>query len=236
MKRYYLYLLVSVLFIFTSCVSKKKMVYLQGEQNTSTSSINYDPLIQRDDRLNISISSLEHEATKPFNINGNSYLVDINGNIEFPVIGTIKVEGYSIENLKALLKERLIIYLKNPVVNISIENFKVTVLGDVGAPGIKSFTNHRVTLFDVIAASGDISIYGKRTNILIIRDYQGIKSFNKVDITKADFVNSPFYYLDQNDIVYVEQRKAKMDATALPNLPLIISVISFLTTIIILLK
>lgn len=233
--------------LFSSCVSKEKMVYLQGNQDFNNKSTNYDPLIQRDDRLSIIVSALEPETAKPFNLsqnnttgtsnnssnnNQNTYLVDVNGKIDFPVIGTLAVEGFSINDLKIMLKEKLSVYIKNPVINITIQNFKVTVLGDVNAPGIKTFNNHRVTLLEAIGASGDLSIFGKRNNILIVRDYQGIKSFNRVDITKADFVNSPFYYLDQNDVVYVEQRKAKMDSSALPNLPLIFSVLSFVTTIV----
>lgn len=249
MKKHYLYLLLILPFLFTSCMSKKKIVYLQGSQNFESVYANYDPLIQNDDRLSILVSSLEIEAAAPFNLNqnlisgpsttstniiNNSYLVDVNGNIDFPVLGTLNVSGYSIEQLKVLLKEKISIYVKNPVINISILNFKVTVLGDVVSPGIKSFSNHRVTLLDAIAAAGDLTIYGKRDNIMIVRDFQGLKSFNRVDITQADFVNSPFYYLDQNDVVYVEQRKAKIDSTSLPNLPLIVSVLSFLTTVVLL--
>jgi polysaccharide export outer membrane protein len=241
MKKIFFFLCISSLLLLSSCISKKRIVYLQGSQGFNSVSTNYDPLIQRDDKLAITVSSLEMDATKPFNLthsgNGTSnYLVDVAGKIDFPVLGTIQVEGFSISELKVLLKEKLSVYIKNPVVNITIQNFKVTVLGDVKSPGIKTFENHRVTLLDVLGSSGDLTPFGKRKNILIVRDYQGIKSFNRVDITKADFVNSPFYYLDQNDIVYVEQRKAKMDSTALPNLPLVVSVISFLTTMVLLLN
>lgn len=225
----------------SSCISKKRIVYLQGNQDFSSVSTNYDPLIQRDDKLAITVSSLEMEAARPFNLvqsanTSSTYLVDVAGKIDFPVLGTIAVEGFSISELKVLLKEKLAIYLKNPVINITIQNFKVTVLGDVKSPGIKVFENHRVTLFDALGASGDLTAFGKRKNILIVRDYQGIKSFNRVDITQANFVNSPFYYLDQNDVVYVEQRKAKIDSTALPNLPLVVSIVSFLTTMVLLLN
>ncbi len=241
MKKMFFYLCISSLLLLGSCISKKKIIYFQGQQDYNAISNNYDPLIQRDDRLSIVVSSIEVAAAQPFNLvvsaNGmSSYLVDSTGKIDFPVLGTILVEGYSIQELKVVLKEKLAIYLKNPVINISIENFKVTVLGDVSSPGIKTFTNHRVTLLDVLGASGDLSIFGKRNNILIIRDFQGLKSFNRVDITKASFVSSPFYYLDQNDVVYVEQRKAKIDASALPNLPLIFSLISFSTTLFFLLN
>lgn len=230
-----------------SCMSKKKIVYLQGNQNVSNSASNYEPIIQRDDRIAIIVSSIDSEAALPFNLtpmqnqasNQNqyqtSYLVDSGGTIDFPILGKIKVEGYTIEDLKVFLKLKLTPYFKVvPVVNVTILNFKVTVLGAVNGPGIKNFENNRVTLLDALAASGDLTIYGKRQNILIVRDFQGIKTFNRVDITKADFVNSAFYYLDQNDLVVVEERKAKIDASAFPNLPLIFSIIGFLTSIIIL--
>jgi len=228
-------------------MSKKKIVYLQGNQNVSNSSANYEPIIQNDDRLSIRISTLEPEAAVPFNLDSGSnstsgtnvnagYLVDSKGTIDFPVLGTVQVAGFSIEQLKLLLKEKLSKYLIDPVINIRILNFKVTVLGAVGGAGVKTFQNERVTLLDALAEAGDLTIFGKRHNILIVRDFQGLKTFNRVDITKADFVNSPFYYLDQNDVIYVEERKAKIDASALPNLPLVVSVISFLVTLTILIS
>lgn len=229
MKNYFLYFTIVLVFLFSSCVSKKKFVYLQGAQDFGTVSSNYDPIIQNDDLLSIVVSTLESDAATPFNT--PSYLVDNEGKIDFPVVGTVQVAGYSIKELKNMLKQKLASQLVDPVINIKILNFKVTVLGDVLQPGVKTFPNHRVTLFDAIGASGDLTAFGKRYNILIVRDIQGLKTFNRVDITKADFVNSPFYYLDQNDLVYVEQRKAKIDSTALPNLSLYISVFSFLLTL-----
>lgn len=229
MKNYFFYISIIFLFLFSSCVSKKKFVYLQGSQDFNDISTNYEPIIQNDDVLSIVVSTQEVDASAPFN--SASYLVDNEGKIDFPVIGNIQVSGFSIKELKNLLKQKLAAHLIDPVINIKILNFKVTVLGDVASPGVKSFGNHRVTLFDAIGASGDLTVYAKRFNILIVRDNQGLKTFNRVDITKADFVNSPFYYLDQNDLIYVEQRKAKIDTTALPSLPLYASVFSLLLTL-----
>jgi polysaccharide export outer membrane protein len=246
MKKYIVSFLIIVLSL-SSCMSKKKIVYLQGNQDVNNTSLNYEPILQRDDRIAIIVSSVDSEASIPFNLNTTqtqgstlsqyqtSYLIDTNGTIDFPIIGRLKVEGYTIEELKVLLKLKLTTYFKvEPVVNVTLLNFKVTVLGAVNSPGVKKFDNNRVTLLDAIAISGDLTIFGKRQNILLIRDFQGIKTFNRVDITKADFVNSPFYYLDQNDLVYVEERKAKIDASAFPNLPLVFSILGFLTTIILL--
>ncbi len=117
------------------------------------------------------------------------------------------------------------------MINVRIINFKVTVTGEVAKPGIVTTNSQRLTLFDALAQSGDLTLYGKRDNILIVRDFQGVKSYNRVDITRADFVNSPFYYLDQNDLIYVEPRKAKIDSTAIgANIPAIISIVGFLLT------
>ncbi|MFZ4106177.1 polysaccharide biosynthesis/export family protein [Flavobacterium sp.] len=256
MKKILVLLLIFTL-LFSSCMSNKKILYLQGSQNSTNNSNNYEPIIQNDDRLSIRVNTLEIEASFPFNLEGSQnnsgnyrnpinsvnssnnnsnnsnigYLVDQKGTIDFPVIGTINVAGFTIDQVKILLKEKLSVYLKDPIVNIQLLNFKVTILGDVASPGIKIFNSNRVTLLDAIGASYDLTIFGKRTNILLIRDFQGVKTFNRIDITKADFVNSPFYYLDQNDVIYIESRKAKVDATALPNLSIIVSVVSFISTL-----
>lgn len=244
MKKIFRIVLLLVVLAQVSCVSKKKFYLLQGEYDSKNASANYEPIIQKDDRITITVSTVQKGTAEPFNLyssesnsnvtnNINSgYLVDNEGNIDFPVLGKLSVAGYTVEQLKLMLQDKLSSYFtEKPIINIRILNFKVTVLGAVNGPGVKEFHTNRVTLIDALAASGDINVYGIRTNILIVRDYQGIKSFNYIDITKADFVNSPFYYLDQNDLIYVQERKARVDATALPSLPLIVSVISFVTTL-----
>lgn len=234
-----------------SCVSKKKYYYLQGDYNMGNAAANYEPIIQKDDRISIVVMTYQRELSEPFNLsmggNGNvgggnimnnpnaGYLVDSEGTIDFPTLGKLSVAGYTIEQLRLMLTEKLKAYLVDPIINIRILNFKVTVLGAVLNPGVKSFNTNRVTILDVLAESGDVSPFGRRQEVLIIRDYQGVKSFNTIDLTKADLVNSPFFYMDQNDVVYVRERKAKIDATALPNLPIIVSSISFLTTMVLLL-
>lgn len=229
------------LLLLSSCVTKKKFVYLQGEQANSSNVVNYEPIIQNDDLLSIKVFSTQTELSEPFNISNSAldsksdvygYLVNQNGEIEFPVLGKLRVAGYSKSELKQFLKEKLALYISNPIVDVVILNFKISVLGEVGNPGVKEITGDRITLLDAIASSGDLTPLGKRDNILIIRDYQGTKTFNRVDITKADFVNSPFYYLDQNDLVYVEARKAKINSTPIigTNITTIISLVSALIT------
>lgn len=238
---FYLFILITL----SSCVSKKKIIYLQGQQNQSSNQVNYEPIIQNDDLLSITISSVEPELAAPFNIdqlqssgsgsgtnmNKTTYLVDTAGEIDFPVLGKIKVIGLTKTLLKQQIKERLSLYLTDPIINIRIVNYKISVLGEVNKPGSYTLTGDRITLLEVIANAGDLTLYGKRDNILIIRDYLGTKTYNRVDITKADFVNSPFYYLDQNDVVYVEPRKARIDGTAIGgNITAIMSIASFLIT------
>lgn len=246
MKNFYVVLFVTVA-LFSSCVPKKDILYLQGSQTPQNTPSNYEPLIQKDDILYINVSSSQAEAAAPFNLDTQgkdatggssgyttqkqSYMVDNLGNIEFPILGTIAVSGYSINELRDVLKAKLNNYVKDAVINIRIINFKVTVAGEVNQPGVVTTDSQRFTLFDALAKSGDLTLYGKRDNILIVRDFQGVKSFNRVDITQADFVNSPFYYLDQNDFIYVEARKAKIDSTAIgTNIPFIVSIVGILLT------
>ncbi len=246
MKNSLVYLNLIFFFLITSCVSKKSIVYLQGNQSSTTSSNNYEPIIQQDDNLYIHVSSSVSEAVAPFNLESKStvtnnsssfealkqsYLVDNVGNIEFPILGTLPASGLTIQKLKANIKEKLLVYVKDPVINIRILNFKISVLGEVNKPGTILVNSQRITLLEALSQSGDLTLYGKRDNILLIRDFQGTKTYNRVDITKADFVNSPFYYLDQNDLIYVEPKKSRIDATAIgPNVTTLISIASFIIT------
>lgn len=254
MKKSIFLIFCSLSLLFTSCIPKKEMVYLQGNQSFNELSSNYAPIIQSDDMLYINITSFEPGAASPFNletlgvdpndkstssgafsVQKQTYLVDNLGNIDFPVIGILAVSGYSVSELKEVLKKKLELYVKDPVINIRIVNFKVSVLGEVQSPGTVTSDSQRLTLLEALAKSGDLSIYGKRDNILIIRDIQGLKTFNRVDITKADFVNSPFYYLDQNDVVYVEPRKSKIDsATFGSNFGAIVSLVGLGLTLVLL--
>ena len=246
MKNQYIALIIIAL-LTSSCVPSKEILYLQGSQNSQNSSTNYEPLIQKDDLLFINISSSQAEAVAPFNLDSQSkditsstsgfsnqkqtYLVDNMGNIEFPIIGTLNAAGYSVNEFRDFLKNKLKNYVSDAVINIRIVNFKVTVTGEVGQPGVVSTNSQRFTLFDALAMSGDLTLYGRRNNILIVRDFQGVKSYNRVDITKADFVNSPFYYLDQNYLIYVEPKKTKINSTAIgTNIPFIVSVVGLLIT------
>ena len=241
-KKYVLYMF--MIFAAASCVPKKKIVYLQGESGSGSSSLpNYEPIIQPDDLLYITVTSQNQEAAQPFNPQvasqgfvGNeprerAYLVTKDGMIQYPVLGQIKVAGLTRSEFSDMLRNMLKPYVSDAVVTLRFLNFKVTVLGEVAKPGRVSLDSDRLTLLDAIAMSGDLTLYGMRDNILIVRENNGERTSIRVDITKADFVNSPYYYLKQNDVIYVEPRRAKVDSTAIgSNVTTIISIISFLIT------
>ena len=244
--------LVLTFFVLLSCASKKKVVYLQDIDQTKSydSSTLYEPKLQPDDLLSIIVSAENPELTVPFNlpqiqgnyeINNNqngikTYLVDNFGYIEFPVIGKVKLGGLTRTEATAKLVSSVSEYIKNPIVNLRILNFKVSILGEVLKPSSFTLSSERITLLEAISMAGDLTIYGKRNNILIIREAEGKKTYNRVDITKSDFLNSPFYYLAQNDIVVVEPNKTRVNASVVgPNVTATISAISVLVTLMVVL-
>jgi polysaccharide export outer membrane protein len=239
--------------LFFSCASRKDVVYYQGVDGKAPQekSNSYEIKIQPDDLLMIIVSAEDPEIAMPFNLKTISvqnpgeldapagqqtmqlYLVDSNGYIEFPVLGKLKVSGLSRSEVLKLLQEKISAYIKNPMINLRIMNFKVSVQGEVAAPGTYTVASERITLIEALTMAKDLTIYGKRNNILIIREIDGVKSYNRVDITNADFINSPFYYLAQNDVVYVEPNKNKINGAAIgPNTGVIISISSLLITLI----
>jgi len=162
------------------------------------------------------------------------YLVDKNGNIEFPILGTIHVGGLTKSEAVELIKRKLAPYLKDPIVTIRFMNFRVSVLGEVSRPGSFNLGNERINLLEVLAMAGDLTILGKRENVLVIRENEdGTKSSVRINLTTNDAFKSPFFYMQQNDIVYVEPNRTKiMSASyARQNLPFFISTISGLASL-----
>lgn len=238
--------------LFFSCAPRKELVYYQNIDRLPAAKLNtYEVTIQPDDLLMVIVSAEDPEIAAPFNLKSvrttnpgkldavggqetmQLYLVDANGTIDFPVLGKLKVGGLTRSAVLQLFQEKIGTYIKNPIVNLRIMNFKVSVQGEVVAPGTYTIDSERITLIEALSKARDLTIYGKRNNILIIREIDGVKSYNRVDITQADFINSPFYYLAQNDVVYVEPNKNRINAAAVgPNTGVIISVTSLLITII----
>lgn len=240
------------LFVFSSCVSKSKINYFQSTTSSDSTSVvknlNYTPVFKADDFLAIDVTSLDAESTKPFILdvttgsnqapaynNGiaarSGYLIDGNGDIDFPLLGKIHLAGLNRNEATSLIKTRLSEYIANPVVNIRIQNFKVTVLGDVRNPGSFNIPNERITLPEILGIAGDLNITGIRNNILVIRDVNGVKTEYRVDLTSKEVFNSPVYYLSQNDVVYVEPNRAKRNSSLISSTAgIFISVASLLIT------
>jgi polysaccharide export outer membrane protein len=239
--------------MFFSCANKQEVVYYQNIEEVALAqkASSYEVKIQADDLLSIIVSAEDQEIAAPFNLKSVSmstpgnvasvggqqsmqlYLVDATGAIDFPVLGKLHIGGLTRTEVLSLFKEKIGRYIKNPIINIRITNFKVSLQGEVNAPGSYTINSERITLIEALALGKDLTIYGKRDNLLIIREVNGVKSFNRVDITKADFINSPFYYLAQNDVVYVEPNKPRVNASAVgPNTGVLISITSLLITLV----
>ncbi|MCK6607357.1 MAG: polysaccharide biosynthesis/export family protein [Flavobacterium sp.] len=240
--------LLFVLFLTTSCASRKELVYLQGASNAKEL-VSYEPVLQPDDVVMIVVSSENPEVAAPYNlkaitVQGDSentigtqrmqtYILDKEGKIEFPLLGSIALGGLTKTQAVAKLKELLKDHVSDAVINFRILNFKVTVLGEVQKPGTYSVASERITLLEAIGMSGDLTIYGNRTNVLLIREKNGTKTMERIDLTKSDFLNSSAYYLSQNDVVYVEPNKTRINSSAIgPNLTIGISALSLIVTII----
>ncbi|MCZ8330783.1 MAG: polysaccharide biosynthesis/export family protein [Flavobacterium sp.] len=237
--------------LLQSCASRKNVAYLQDVNNNSNSQTeaNYEPVLKNDDLLSIIVSANDPEITYMFNIpqiqgsykvNENqdgikTYLIDTKGEIEFPVIGRIKLAGLTRTQAIDKLAEKIKPYITNPTINLRILNYKISVLGEVNKAGNYTINSERITLLEAIANAGDLTIYGRRDNILIIREKDGKKTYNRIDITKSDFINSDFYYLTQNDVVIVEPNKTRVNSSAFgPNITATISALSVIATIILL--
>lgn len=221
-----------VLFALAGCNSYKNVPYFKdAATDKNTASINnqlYDARIMPKDLLSITVSSSEPEAAAPYNQtvptnfsvqNRNTYsqellqtyLVDNNGNIDFPILGKLhlggmtksEAESYIISKLKDSFKEP-------PIVTVRMINYKISVLGEVSRPSTFTIANEKVNIFEALALAGDMTVYGRRDNVKLLReDANGKKEIIPLDLNKSDIINSPYFYLQQNDVLYVEPNKAK---------------------------
>jgi polysaccharide export outer membrane protein len=225
---------VLLLLSLSSCHLREKMVYLQPNFNDSlvkaSPILNYAPILRTDDLLQIQVGGQDQEALANFqffvsnSLNNNAigaqagiqatqsssaitYLVDPNGNINFPVLGFVKVAGLT--RLEATLKLQSMLeeYVAGAVVNIQVKNFKVTVLGQVARPGAYTMPSDRVTILEAIGMAGDLQLGGIRNNVLVVRELDGKRQEFRLDLTSKDIYSSEAYYLRQNDVIYVEPNK-----------------------------
>ena len=236
-------LLLGILMI-SSCASRKDVVYFQdtGDFETLVDNNDFVSKFKADDLVSIHVSSLNPEASAPFNLyRGASeggiraeqvdYLVDQAGEIDFPVIGKLKIEGLSPDELRILLRDRLSDYLKDPIINIRLRNFTVTILGAVNQPGTYPVSGEQITILEALGLAGDLSIQGVRENVLVIRDFNGTKVYTRIDLTSKSMVKSPVFYLTQNDVLYVEPNKSAIRSSSInQNTAVSISIASLLIT------
>ena len=221
-------MLMCVVVLCTSCASSKKVVYLQDVVPLKQQTIEqkYEVYIHNDDLLAIMVNSKNPELALPFNMPMVSYqlgsenapqqrvlgyLVDTNGDIDFPILGKLHVEGLTRLQLTDLIKQRLIDedLIKDPIVTVQFLNYKVSVMGEVNRPGSFSISGDRITLLEALSMAGDLTIYGRRDRVAVIREKDGKRTILMHDLRSSDIFNSPCYYLQQNDIVYVEPNKSK---------------------------
>ncbi|MDR1936963.1 MAG: polysaccharide export protein [Tannerellaceae bacterium] len=220
-----------LIFLLASCGTPKDVLYFQGIDSLTKEQIaqmeqTYTSRICPDDLLTITVTGWDPTVITPFNppvwayasqgeiaVTSESqlhtYLVDNDGNITFPVVGKVHAAGLSKQELTARLQQEISHYAKDALVNVQIINYRVTVMGEVVRPGALYVRNERLTILDAIGQMGDLTINANRKNILIIRDNEGAKEFGRVDLTDPAVFASPYYYLRQNDLVYVEPNKPK---------------------------
>jgi polysaccharide export outer membrane protein len=226
------------------------MVYFQQDSSQiNTLYEQYVPKIQVNDILTIVVTAADPKVTAPFNpvnsmTSGNfsqqadlalrpTYTVDKQGDITLPILGPVHVAGLTrvqaIEKLRSALGE----YIKEPGVNINFNNFRISVLGEVSRPGSFIIPTERITILEALGMAGDLTIRGLRHNVMLIREIDGEKKIHHLDLTKQSTLNSPYYYLAQNDVIYVEPNKAQVNNSKLgANSNIIISVASLLITVI----
>ncbi|WP_243732494.1 polysaccharide biosynthesis/export family protein [Pedobacter metabolipauper] len=203
-------------------------------------------LIQPDDILNITIQTVDPAATTVVNqtpaaassgasdgisaING--FLVDEDGNVEVPVLGVVKLSGMTTTKARGVIRSIAARYYKNPTVQVRFSNFKITVLGEVNKPASYTMPNEKVTVLDAIAFAGDLTIYGKRDNILLIRDNGDKKDVIRINLNSSDLISSPYFNLKQNDVIYVEPNKARIAVNSAPTRQLITMTLSIVAVVI----
>lgn len=227
--------------VFTSCVSTKKATYFNNLRDTLlvNSTAIPESVIRINDILNISVSSMNPEASSIYNApneikgdanNPSGYLVDQQGNIHFPILKSIKAAGLTKEQLRSVITNSLLDkkLLVDPIVSIRFQNFRVTVLGEVARPTVVSVPSEKISLLEALGFAGDLTVYAQRNNVLVIREEGGNKVIKRINLNSQELFNSDYYYLKSNDIVYVEPNKAKIASVSRTQqwLPVVISALT----------
>lgn len=223
---------IALMVCIAGCTGSKQVAYFQNIDSVSLAASRglYDAHIMPKDMLTITVSTTDPAVSQPFNLTvSNSvgsagqlstgagslqgYLVDNDGNINFPVLGTLHVQGLTKGECEEMIKQKLAPYLaatEKPVVTVRMSSYRVTVTGEVNNPGVIPVSTEKMSIMEALAQAGDLTIYGKRDNVLLIReDEAGQKHAVRLNLNDAHLINSPYYYLQQNDMVYVEPNRVK---------------------------
>jgi polysaccharide biosynthesis/export protein len=237
-----------IFFTLSSCGLRTKMVYMQDDIKAESIKTYYTPVIKPNDLITITISSINQESVQVFNLPNinlqtnvgytvgspapNSYLVDQNGQINLPVIGKVDVSNKTRDEIVLILESKVKDYVDSPIINVRIVNFKITVLGEVAKPGTYTIPNEKISVLEALGLAGDLTIFGKRENVMLIREENGIKVKHLIDLTSSTFLTSDLFYLQQNDVLYVEPNRIKVNSSAIntSNAGLIISAVSLIVT------
>lgn len=245
---------IALLVLLCSCGTDRRLYSYFRDVPDSTANITiadtgYKPLlIKPDDLVQINISSPNAEANAYFmtpgatinnpvggsSVTPNIYLIDKDGGIDMPLIGRVKIDGLSTMQAREQIRLKLLAYLKEPIVTVRFQNFKVTVLGEVAKPGTYIISNERISILDALGMAGDLTIFGKRENVMLIREKNGQKIISRLNLNNSQLFLSPDYYLQQNDLVYIEPNKTKIvnsDRTTVRNITIITSLISLTTVL-----
>lgn len=239
MKKIVLSLLtVAIVVVLSGCASSKQVAYFQNAdyENLAASRGLYEAKIMPKDILTITVNTTDPQAATPFNLtisntldmNGKlntsgstlqTFLVDNDGIIKYPVIGDVKVQGLTTRQCEDLIKSKIVPYMsvtENPVVTVRLASYRVSVIGEVTRPGTFTATTEKMSVLEALAQAGDLTIYGKRENVMLIRESpNGEKTVHRLDLTDASIIKSPYFYLQQNDVIYVEPNKVKTQNSAI---------------------
>lgn len=225
LSRAYLLSLVAIVFILNGCIPHEKLVNFSADSAEAMINAQYvqDPpeiTIQPDDILSITVSTFDTLAAAIFNKQiitpgpegsfiGQGYLVDQTGHIEFPVLGRVRVKGLTREAAKDSLRNKLLTYLRDPIVEVRFLNLHVSVMGEVMRPGVYTFPDEKFTILEALSLAGDMTNFADRSEIMVIREYEKVREFGKVDLSSSRAFESPYFYLAQNDVVYVKPLEQK---------------------------
>jgi polysaccharide export outer membrane protein len=249
------YLTLAIVFLIacSSCSTNKKIIYFQDIQNNKAAQLEnvatyVEPLIQPGDNLSVSIFTLNQQtgsiinqavttpvlggnANSPMTQQISSFVVDKNGDIELALAGKIKVAGLTTYDARELVREHVVKFYNEPNVQLRFANFKVSIVGEVNAPSTYIMPNEKTSIMDALSLAGDLTIYGRRDNVLVVRDNNGKKEYAHLDLNSSEIFNNPFFYLRQNDLVYVEPNNAKSaanNAERVQTISIITSILSVL--------